>query len=112
MRNRSPGFTWSRFCASSGTARTCRFPAGPRMVTVRALASTLVTVTTASTGSVTTATLGWASAPSGNRKANTGQAVFMGGSFDDSLVGHPVAPARRVGAHLLAEVGEVIHHVL
>src|SRR6185503_2601836 len=96
------------------------------MVTVRALASILVTVTTASTGSVMTATLGWASALTGSRKANTGQAVFMGKLLYVTvarsaparcltkvrLVRDPVAPARGVGAHLLAEVGQLVHHFL
>src|SRR5688500_18589907 len=61
MRNCCPGFTWPRFCASAGTLSVATPPFGPRKVTVRACASTLVTVTTASTSPpATAASFSWA----------------------------------------------------
>src|SRR5688572_6087076 len=78
MRTRSPAFTRSRFCAAAGTARVCRLPRGPRIATVRAFWSTLVTVTTASALSTTTAPLGWARTNAGTSRAAASMVRFMG----------------------------------
>src|SRR5215471_11031570 len=48
MLNSEPTLTWLRFCASLGMLSVTWFPLGPWKVTVRALRSSLTTLTTAS----------------------------------------------------------------